>query len=248
MKCPNSAVRLILIRHGTTIWNSQNRFIGVTDLSLDENGKKQANQLATRFINDVPDYIYSSPLKRAVETTEAIAGVCALQPIQDTRLIEMNYGIWEGLTLNEHFILAEEQKGFFIDRDKFRDITNERIQDFNIKGRPGSTVESLSGGNQQRALLALMRTPLKFLLIEHPTRGLDVESSIYIWNKLKERCRQGTSIVFVSADLDEILHYSDRVLVFFSGRVSQPLEASKTTVDQLGQLIGGKGFQTQEDF
>jgi simple sugar transport system ATP-binding protein len=152
-------------------------------------------------------------------------------------------GLIEGLTLLDHFILAEQQEGFFIDREKYREITRERIKEFNIKGRSSSPVESLSGGNQQRALLALMKTPLKFLLIEHPTRGLDVESQIYIWSKLKERCRQGTSIVFISADLEEILHYSDRVLVFFGGKVSEPLDARKTSVDQLGQLIGGKGFK-----
>ncbi|NMC54696.1 MAG: ATP-binding cassette domain-containing protein [Chloroflexi bacterium] len=152
-------------------------------------------------------------------------------------------GLIEGLTLNEHFILADKQEGFIINRDKYKTITQERIQEFNIKGRPGSPVEALSGGNQQRALLALMKTPLRFLLVEHPTRGLDVESSIYIWGKLKERCRQGTSIVFISADLEEILHYSDRVLVFFGGKVSRPLDARSTSVDQLGQLIGGKGFE-----
>ena len=91
-------------------------------------------------------------------------------------------------------------------------------------------------------MLALQRSPLNLLLLEHPTRGLDIESSIWIWGKLKERCRQGTSIIFISADLDEILHYSDRVLVFFGGRVSEPLDAASTSVDQLGQLIGGKGF------
>lgn len=152
-------------------------------------------------------------------------------------------GLIEGLTLNDHFILAEAQEGLFINREKYQTITQERITEFNIKGRPSSPIESLSGGNQQRALLALMKTPLKFLLIEHPTRGLDVESSIYIWGKLKERCRQGTSIVFISADLEEILHYSDRVLVFFGGKVSHPIDARNTSVDQLGQLIGGKGFE-----
>jgi simple sugar transport system ATP-binding protein len=100
----------------------------------------------------------------------------------------------------------------------------------------------LSGGNQQRALLALLRTPLSLLLLEHPTRGLDIESTIYIWSKLKERCREETSILFISSDLDEILHYSDRILVFFAGKVSQSLNATETTVDDLGQLIGGKGW------
>ncbi len=151
-------------------------------------------------------------------------------------------GLIPGLSLTEHFVLAEEQSGFLIDRDKALSVTRQRITDFNIKGVPASTVESLSGGNQQRALLALLRTPVKLLLLEHPTRGLDIESAIWIWGKLKDRCKQGTSIIFISADLEEILHYSDRILVFFGGKVSAPLDAHTTTVEQLGQLIGGKGF------
>jgi len=151
-------------------------------------------------------------------------------------------GLVPGLTLAEHFVLAEKQNGVFIDRERGRNLAEERIKSFNIKGRPVSPIESLSGGNQQRALLSLLRDPLSLVLIEHPTRGLDIESVIYIWGKLKERCRQGAAIIFISSDLEEILQYSDRVLVFFSGKVSQPLDASEATVEQLGQLIGGKGW------
>jgi general nucleoside transport system ATP-binding protein len=151
-------------------------------------------------------------------------------------------GLVPGLTLAEHFVLAEKQNGIFIDRQRGHNLAEERIKSFNIKGRPVSPIESLSGGNQQRALLSLLRDPLSLVLIEHPTRGLDIESVIYIWSKLKERCKQGAAIVFISSDLEEILQYSDRVLVFFSGKVSQPLDAAKTTVEQLGQLIGGKGW------
>ncbi len=154
----------------------------------------------------------------------------------------MEEGLIPGLSLTEHFILAEEQSGFFINFDKALATTRQRIEDFNIKGTPVSTVESLSGGNQQRALLAMLRHPVNLLLLEHPTRGLDIESAIWIWGKLKERCKQGTSIIFTSADLEEILQYSDRILVFYGGKVSPPLDAESTTVEQLGQLIGGKGF------
>jgi simple sugar transport system ATP-binding protein len=156
-------------------------------------------------------------------------------------------GLVSGMTLAEHFLLAEEQKGYFLDIEYGRSLAMERISDFNIRGTPSTPVESLSGGNQQRALLALLKTPLTLLLLEHPTRGLDIESSIYIWRKLKERCSQGTAIIFISSDLEEILQYSDRILVFFSGRVSSSLEASQTTVDQLGQLIGGKGWEAIMD-
>jgi ABC-type uncharacterized transport system ATPase subunit len=151
-------------------------------------------------------------------------------------------GLVPGLTLAEHFLLAEEMRGTFIDRNETEQLAQERIQSFNIKGTSISTVESLSGGNQQRALLALLRTPLKLILLEHPTRGLDIESTIYIWSKLKDRCYQNSAILFISADLDEILRYSDRVLVFFAGKVSPPIRAATTSVDQLGQLIGGKGW------
>lgn len=151
-------------------------------------------------------------------------------------------GLASGMSLTEHFVLAEEARGFFINWEKGKELTQNRIIDFNIRGTPANTVESLSGGNQQRALLALLRVPLNLLLLEHPTRGLDIESTIYIWSKLKERCRQGTCILFISSDLEEILQYSDRVLVFFSGKVTPPLEAGGLTSDKLGELIGGKGW------
>jgi ABC-type uncharacterized transport system ATPase subunit len=155
-------------------------------------------------------------------------------------------GLIPGLSVSEHFILAEGEGGLFIDRRAAEARAASRIAAFNIKGRPETPVESLSGGNQQRALLALLRERLNLILVEHPTRGLDIESTIYIWAKLKERCSKGAAIVFISSDLDEILQYSDRVLVFFAGRVSPPLPAEGLGVEELGRLIGGKGWESFE--
>ena len=152
-------------------------------------------------------------------------------------------GLIAGLTLAEHFALTGDAKGVFIDRKRVNTLGLGRIADYNIRGTPLSPVEALSGGNQQRALLALLKPSLSLILMEHPTRGLDIESVIYIWSKLKERCRQKAAIVFISSDLEEVLHYSDRILVFFGGRVSLPQPAGATNVDQLGQLIGGKGWE-----
>lgn len=154
----------------------------------------------------------------------------------------MEEGLVPGLSLTEHFVLAEEMQGLFINRERGLKLAEERIQSFNIRGTPASTVESLSGGNQQRALLALLQTPLSLILLEHPTRGLDIESTIYIWSKLKERCNQGSAIIFISSDLEEILQYSDRVVVFFSGKTTPPLDVASLTTEKLGQLIGGMGW------
>jgi ABC-type uncharacterized transport system ATPase subunit len=148
-------------------------------------------------------------------------------------------GLVPGLTLTEHFLLTKKGKGFFIDRSSARRLAQERVGEFHIKGTPENKVESLSGGNQQRALLALIDREAQLLLLEQPTRGLDLESVIYLWSKLKERCERGAAIIFASSDLDELLRYSDRILVFFAGRISRPLEAASTTVERLGELIGG---------
>ena len=151
-------------------------------------------------------------------------------------------GLIAGFTLTDHVVLIEKQNGFFINKGSYLTTVQQKIKDFNIRGSPDSLVEELSGGNQQRASLALLRSPQSVLLLEHPMRGLDVESTIDIWERLRDYCRKGTSIFFTSSDLEEIMRYSDKILVFFGGKVSSPLEADGVTVDQLGQMIGGKGF------
>ncbi len=151
-------------------------------------------------------------------------------------------GLVPGLNLTEHFVLAKRSRGFFVNWNLAQEQAEARILEYSIRGVPTSRVEALSGGNQQRALLALLQPNLRLLLLEHPTRGLDIESTLWVWNQLLERRRQGTAIVFSSADLDEIFQYSDRILVFSGGRVAKALKAIETSVEQLGELIGGKGL------
>lgn len=151
-------------------------------------------------------------------------------------------GLIPGLTLTEHVAIASGRGGMLVDWRAAAAATAGRIGAFNIRGRPDTLVEALSGGNQQRALLALLPERLAVLLMEHPTRGLDLEASEDIWHRLLERRRRDTAIVFASADLDELLERSDRIFVFFGGRIAGPLDARRTTVEQLGAQIGGAGF------
>ncbi len=147
-------------------------------------------------------------------------------------------GLIPGLSIAEHLELANGTR-FLIDWDQARNRTKESIGTYRIKGEPDTSVDSLSGGNQQRVLLSLLPPKLRLLVMEQPTRGLDVESAAYIWNRLLERRRQGTAIVFASSDLDEILAYSDRVVVVFDGRVIAVRLAKDLSADELGSLIGG---------
>ncbi|MCY7391061.1 MAG: hypothetical protein LH647_06020 [Leptolyngbyaceae cyanobacterium CAN_BIN12] len=144
------------------------------------------------------------------------------------------------MTIHDHFDLRSPPKGLFVDWQGTLEQTQQAIALFNIRGKPNFKVERLSGGNQQRTQLALLPVPLNLLLMEHPTRGLDIESTLWVWQQLIARCQGGTAILFISSDLDEIMQYSDRVIVFCSGKVSQPMATATLTAEKLGQLIGGR--------
>lgn len=154
----------------------------------------------------------------------------------------LNEALIPGLTISEHVALADRRPVVFVDWRAAARSAAQRIQEFSVRGAPRTTVEALSGGNQQRVLLALLPHDLRVLLVEHLTRGLDLESAEYVWGRLLDRRKQGTAVVFASSDLDELLERSDRILVFFNGRVAGPLDARRTTVEQLGELIGGVGL------
>ncbi len=124
----------------------------------------------------------------------------------------------------------------FIDEETALHRTKVKISEFNIKGRPNSFVEELSGGNQQRALLALLNEPLNLLLLEHPSRGLDLESTIWLWEKLKDRCKTEQRFYSFPPILNKYYITAIGYLVFFGGKVSKPLKHLKSSVDQLGQL------------
>jgi simple sugar transport system ATP-binding protein len=147
-------------------------------------------------------------------------------------------GLIAGLTLTEHMALVNGRSAL-IHWGAVRQITATQLTTYNVRGRPESRIEALSGGNQQRMLMALMPRRPVLMALEHPTRGLDVDSTRWIWEQLLERRDQGTAILFTSPDLDEIVTYSDRILVLFAGRVFEVADARRTTIDELGRLIGG---------
>jgi broad specificity phosphatase PhoE len=90
-----------LARHGETKWNAENRICGRSDVPLSEAGRRQAKRLAERLKPISFDALYSSPLKRAIDTARFISERIGLEPVVDDRLVELDYGQWEGKTLEE---------------------------------------------------------------------------------------------------------------------------------------------------
>ncbi len=152
-------------------------------------------------------------------------------------------GLVSGLSLTEHIALATESAAI-IDWSAARHHCEAQIKLYDVRGRPDSMIETLSGGNQQRVLMALMPASPVLLALEQPTRGLDVDSARWIWQQLLERRDRGAAIIFSSPDLDELVAYSDRILVFYAGNIFEIPDASRTTIDEIGRLIGGH-FEVQ---
>ena len=145
-------------------------------------------------------------------------------------------GLFPELSLADHVSLAlpGNGKGLAVISPE------EAIRRFNIQAPPVTPARALSGGNQQRLLLSLIPARLRLLLLEHPTRGLDLGATRQVWHHLSERCRQGTAILFSSADLDEIFTSSHRVLVFYNRRLVADLPAGATSVEAVGRLMAGR--------
>jgi simple sugar transport system ATP-binding protein len=144
------------------------------------------------------------------------------------------------MSLSEHVLLMRDS--LLAPHQTAHAKAAQLIADYAIKATPDMPLQQLSGGNQQRAMLALIPESAQGILLEHPTRGLDTVSAMAIWQRLQVRRDNGATVLFFSADLSEVMQYSDAVLVFFGGQVSHLLARDSLSEEVLAALIGGVGF------
>lgn len=149
-------------------------------------------------------------------------------------------GLFAGLTVAEHLELAHPSGRGRITPAELVSRAAPAIDRYRVKGGPGTEISDLSGGNQQRVLLAMVPAGVRLLVLEQPTRGLDVVSAQSVWELLLEH-REAAGLVVASSDLDELVRYSDRIAVCFAGEVVAVVDARDVDADRLGSLIGGVG-------
>ncbi|MBB5058787.1 simple sugar transport system ATP-binding protein [Granulicella aggregans] len=115
------------------------------------------------------------------------------------------------------------------------------ITRFGVRGANDETHASkLSGGNLQKVILGreIMSAP-KVLVVEQPTRGLDVGAIESIWAELLRERAKGTAILLVSAELEELLNLADRIAVMYEGRIVGVVDPASATAEQLGMMMAG---------
>ncbi|MCL4823673.1 MAG: heme ABC transporter ATP-binding protein, partial [Anaerolineales bacterium] len=101
-------------------------------------------------------------------------------------------------------------------------------------------VSSLSGGNQQKVIVAReFSRPIKLLIASQPTRGLDVGSIEYIHSRIVEKRDEGTAVLLVSSELDEILALSDRIAVMYRGQIVAIVPSGQASREYIGLLMAG---------
>ncbi len=121
--------------------------------------------------------------------------------------------------------LRRDQHSGFLNRQREQELSSEMIQSLQIKTpNPDQFAQFLSGGNQQKVVLGkwLALRP-KVLLLDEPTRGIDVGAKQEIYRLMEKLSRDGVAILFVSSELEEILGLSDRTIVMHEGRITGEL-------------------------
>ena len=159
----------------------------------------------------------------------------------------MGMGLIMELSVAENMILGTDLLSKYIDRKAFlnyrkaKQDASRMVSEFNVKTTSIDSVTStLSGGNLQKLLLAreFSRDP-RLLIACDPTRGLDVGASEFVRRMLLDRKEKGAAVLLISTDLDEVFSVSDRIAVFFEGRVMDIVPTEKARIDDVGLLMSG---------
>lgn len=148
-------------------------------------------------------------------------------------------GLFPTLTLREHHLLASPGSAL-LGANAGLSETKRAIALHAIKGEPYHLVEELSGGNQQRLLLSLIPPKTRLVVMENPTRGLDVQSSAATWELLRRLAARGAAILFASADLEELMGQAGRILVFYNGAMVLDTPTPAASYGQLSRAITGQ--------
>ena len=126
----------------------------------------------------------------------------------------------------------------YLDDKKRREATEEQIQAMHIKTPTQETqIRSLSGGNQQKVIIGrwLLTNP-EVLLLDEPTRGIDVGAKYEIYQLIINLAKQGKTIIMVSSEMPELLGVCDRILVMSGGRLSGEVQTATTNQEEIMTL------------
>ena len=173
---------------------------------------------------------------------------------QDARNLGIGYvpedrkvqGLVPGMTVRDNVTLAVLRQlaraGHVVDRSVLEGVARRYVHELHLRPpRTDLPVGSLSGGNQQKVVLAKwLAVDLKVLLLDEPTRGIDVGAKAEIHGLIDELAHRGMAILLISSELPEVLAMSDRILVMSEGRLVGELSREEATQERILALASGR--------
>jgi general nucleoside transport system ATP-binding protein len=166
----------------------------------------------------------------------------------------LGHGAVPEMSLAENALLTGYERQDLLSRGNImfartRDYAQQIVQSFQVvSGGVASHAGSLSGGNLQKFIIGreLLQKPM-VLVVAHPTWGVDAGAAAAIHSALLDLASQGTAILMVSQDLDELLQISDRIAVLSGGRLSECMVTADADIGRIGLLMGGHGPENNND-
>ncbi len=150
-------------------------------------------------------------------------------------------GIFSILNIRENAVISSLKKyqiGPFLSKKKMKESTDWCIKAMRIKTPDQETkIRSLSGGNQQKVILGRwLLTDPTVLLLDEPTRGIDVGAKYEIYQLIQDLAKKGKTVIMVSSEMPELLGVCDRILVMSGGRLAGEVDAANTTQEEIMAL------------
>ena len=164
------------------------------------------------------------------------------------------HGLILDFSLEQNMVLQKYQeprfqKNGFIRFDEVRSYAETLIDRFDVRSGQGpvTTARAMSGGNQQKAIIAReLDRDMPLIVAVQPTRGLDVGAIEFVHSQLVAQRDAGKAVLLISLELDEVMNLSDRILVMYEGEIVGEFDPKDVTVEELGLYMAGAKRQEKE--
>ena len=173
--------------------------------------------------------------------TRSKAGMSHIPEDRHKHGLVLDYSLENNLLLQKYW-MPEFTKCGMLRKKNIRKHAEKLIEEYDVRSASGPTsiCRQMSGGNQQKAIIAreLDKNP-ELLIAVQPTRGLDVGAIEYIHGKIIQQRDEGKAVLLVSFELDEVMNLSDRILVMYEGEIVAEVNPEETTTQELGLFMSG---------
>ena len=243
--CVRNSAELLALKN-VSFSIKQGEVLGIAGVS--GNGQSELAQVIAGLVKAESGKIEfdNTDITKLGRRERLLAGISYIPEDRKTDGLCLSWSIEDNAIAGYYVSSQFSSKWGLIDKKEKERVTEEIIHDFDVR-TPGGKVAagSLSGGNQQKIVIGreTIHNP-KLIIASEPTRGVDIGAISFIHNYLMDFRNNGTAIILISSDLDEIFKISDRIAVLYSGRIVKMVRPQDISREELGlYMAGAKGSE-----